>query len=382
MADGLAKAAHQFNAGTWKLNVHQHNDMICHAQFREQTTDTDLRQVLKLQSIVRHHYQWLGQNRTREYIPDWTEVLWIPTLRIIHNNNPPKRMFTSKQDCQLRAHRIKKMHGMLPTLQHMKQRHPDLYDTTVCRRCETEEETEQHLWKCSVTMEEQQQEWEAAVGMVNAWGRRAWRHSLRKWKEGKERASKAGKEYNSKQPEFRDAREEEIWNSLGWLKEIQGRKDGGFDREVLDDEPTSKWSVMDLYRSLVPERLLDSWKELFGTTTFVATYMTTQFVAKLEEFGRAKIWNKRCEDTIAWEKSIGIAAMSKRARRRTGVEESFRSGGDFSDLSQRRQSTQIVAETKKNADQRVLRHFMGRLKLGIMERAQGLQTNLLTLDLD
>jgi hypothetical protein len=57
-ADKLAKAAHEKHQVSW-----------CHAQFALTSADKD-----KLQSAVRHHHKWLSQNRTKEYVQDWTEV--------------------------------------------------------------------------------------------------------------------------------------------------------------------------------------------------------------------------------------------------------------------------------------------------------------------
>ncbi|KAF9347818.1 hypothetical protein BGX34_002862, partial [Mortierella sp. NVP85] len=121
-ADKLAKAAHERYQVSWRLQVDQHQDMWCHAQFALTSADKDMREILKLQSAVRHHHKWLSQNRTKEYVQDWTEVAWAPTLGILHDKNPPMGLFTSVRDCQLRAHRVKKLHGMLPTLSQMRQR--------------------------------------------------------------------------------------------------------------------------------------------------------------------------------------------------------------------------------------------------------------------
>ncbi|KAF8966205.1 hypothetical protein BGZ46_000411, partial [Entomortierella lignicola] len=120
----------------------------------------------------------------------------------------------------------------------------------------------------------------------------------------------------------------------------------------------------------------------FGTTTFIATYMATMFVTEMEEFGRTGIWNKRCEDTIAWEKSVGITTMSKRDRGHTGDERHQRSGGDFSDLTRRQAHIPNVMDVRRAADERVLQHSLGQIKLGMMESLKGLKTTLLTLGLD
>ncbi|KAF9377104.1 hypothetical protein BGX21_003280, partial [Mortierella sp. AD011] len=382
-ADSLAKAAHRSDTGLWRLDQQRHHDMRCHAQFAKHTVDQDVRQVLKLQSAVRHHRRWLSQNRTREYIRDCDSISWTPTLRIVHNNNPPKTGYTSLTDCGLRAHRIKKLHGMLPTLDQMRQRNPGLYITDSCQRCDSGEvETDHHLWNCGVSMEDQQYEWGEIAGKVVTFGKRAWRHAMRKWQQEKTKAEKANKEFVARCPTFTERDEREVWTSLEWISGVGERHRRYMDTRSETEDAVEVWTVKDLYRGLVPVRLIDTWKQLFETTSFIATYMATVFVAEIEEFGRTGIWNKRCEETVAWEKSVGITTMSKRARGRTGDEGHPRSGGDFSDLTRRRANAPNETDVKRAADERVCQHFLGRVKLGMMERLHGLKTNLLTLDLD
>ncbi|KAF9148523.1 hypothetical protein BGX20_006307, partial [Mortierella sp. AD010] len=57
-------------------------------------------------------------------------------------------------------------------------------------------------------------------------------------------------------------------------------------------------TIKDLCRGLVSVRLIDTWKQLFGTTSFIATFTATVFVAEIEEFGRTGIWNKGSEEII------------------------------------------------------------------------------------
>ena len=382
-ADAVAKGAHKVDAGVWQLNPQQHHDMLCHPRFADRTADQDLRQILKLQSAVRHHHQWAEQQRTKEHVKDWSSVAWTPTLRIIHNNNAPKRLYTSITDCRLRSHRVKKLHGMLPTLQTMKQRLPDVYDTDLCRRCEEEVETDDHLWNCALSLRAQREEWTGAVEDVSRIGIRAWRRVVQKWKKAKAAADASGEPFKEACPTFVEVATEEIWESLAWIQGIEER--GGRAAPAAPDGQVAarlEWTVKDVYRGLVPKQLIAGWKQLFQTNTLIATMTATAFVSRLEEYGRTDLWNKRCEDTVAWEKSVGITAMSKRAGGRIGVAGHLRSGGDFSDLTRRRLLATDVREIRSKADGRVLEHFLGRVKLDMMERLVGLKTNLLTLDLD
>jgi len=130
-------------------------------------------------------------------------------------------------------------------------------------------------------------------------------------------------------------------------------------------EEAVPWTVEDLYRGLVPVRLIKTWKAAFRTTATIATNMATKFVTRIEEFGRTELWNRRCEDTVAWEKEVGITTMSKRVRGRTGAEGHPRSGGDFSDLNRRRGNGPNVKDMVQEADGRVFKHLCGRLKLNM-----------------
>ncbi|KAF9271820.1 hypothetical protein BGZ74_005619, partial [Mortierella antarctica] len=133
--------------------------------------------------------------------------------------------------------------------------------------------------------------------------------------------------------------------------------------EVEEADDLDTWKAMDLYLSLVPKALIKKWKELFYTSCAIATYMAGKFVAALEEFGRTELWGARCMATVEWEKSVGITAVSKRARGRTGVGDHLSSGSDFSDLNSRPRSASNNLEPMKLADDRVMQQYQGRLCL-------------------
>jgi hypothetical protein len=130
---------------------------------QEVRVEDDLRQVLKLQTAARNYQHWAAQNRTKEFVPNLEEVEWRSTLEILHGGNMPRRLFTSPADCSKRAHRIKKLHGMLPTLEQMKQRKPELYLDSRCKVCNQQTETFRHIWVCEMTMETQRQGWQKCV---------------------------------------------------------------------------------------------------------------------------------------------------------------------------------------------------------------------------
>ena len=184
---------------------------------------------------------------------------------------------------------------------------------------------------------------------------------------------------------------EELWGSIEWIhgvKTCQGEEEDILlelddEEEGGEESNESGWTVIDLYRGLVPRRLVEGWQKLFSTTRLIATLAATKFVSQIEEIGRTEVWGKRCEDTIAWEKTVGITARDKRPLERRGVRpEERRRTGDFSDLRQHRRPTVAREDINSEADRRVLLHYQGKRKLDVMEGLRGLQTQLLMLDLD
>ncbi|KFH70556.1 hypothetical protein MVEG_03406 [Podila verticillata NRRL 6337] len=92
----------------------------------------------------------------------------------------------------------------------------------------------------------------------------------------------------------------------------------GIGAEEVEMDETTVWSTRDLYHGLVPQDLVKEWKRIFGTSTWIAQYMVDRFASSIEEYGRTEIWNNRCNATIAWEKTIGITARSKKNRSSSG----------------------------------------------------------------
>ncbi|KAF8944248.1 hypothetical protein BGZ46_006285, partial [Entomortierella lignicola] len=150
-------------------------------------------------------------------------------------------------DSALRAHRIKKLHGTLPTLQQMRQRYPGLYDTDKCQRCASGDvETDHHLWNCDETLEDQKKEWESVVGRVTTFGKRAWRHAVRKWRKDREEAMKAGRELGGRCPTFTERDERDIWPSLAWIGGVAERHQWHMDIREETDESQEGWTVKNL----------------------------------------------------------------------------------------------------------------------------------------
>ena len=101
--------------------------------------------------------------------------------------------------------------------------------------------------------------------------------------------------------------------------------------------------------------------------------MAARFVGMVEDFGRVQIWNARCEATIDWEKSIGITPASKRKPGSGGtgdptVGNRVRQWGFAPDGSQERVSSQLTADWKRSADERLLLKYLGQDCLSEVER--------------
>ncbi|KAF9287340.1 hypothetical protein BGZ68_001949 [Mortierella alpina] len=279
---------------------------------RNQLVEDDVRRTLRIQSAARIHYQWTEQNRTKANIKDWRKVDWTASLGIIHDKNQPMSLHTSTADCSKRAHRIKKLHGMLPTLAVMKQRNPDLYDDDSCRRCYEQyptQETEEHMWDCSESMETQWIGWEKACEMVNHDGNRMFNKHEKLWEMRRKKAEENNKPFTTPRPTFTSMPVKDIKESLLWIAGARDRvrsendndEDSDEDEDVFD--PGNDWHVHDLYRGLVPKLLTTIWARMFATSNSTARYMAARFVLAIEDYMRKWIWNSRCELTVDWEKS-------------------------------------------------------------------------------
>ncbi|KAF9309448.1 hypothetical protein BG003_009766, partial [Podila horticola] len=216
-------------------------------------------------------------------------------------------------------------------------------------------------------MESQREAWRKCGKQVNDNGQRAYQEGLRRWKRAEKDAEDRGEvaSFKEKKPRFTARKEEDIWGSLGgWIFGVKELLDP---EEKEDMEDLNVWKVMDLYMGLVPRKLGSIWKPMFGTNKTIANYMASKFVKALEEFGRTELWGARCKTTVEWEKSVGITAVSKRAQGRTGVGGHLGSGSDFSDLTSRPRTGTNTLEPMLYADNRVLKHYQGLLRLDVME---------------
>ncbi|KAG0205042.1 hypothetical protein BGX28_003206, partial [Mortierella sp. GBA30] len=173
MADAVATTAVREDTVPWRVDLGAQQDISHFAYFQGTLVETDLRQLLKQQTTIRHHQAWTAQRRTKYALRDLDEIEWRSTLAHIHNKRQVHTFYSSAKDTHQRSHRIKKMYGMLPTLNSMRARHPNLYEDHVCCVCDVQDEDNHHVWICHKTDAAQKSMWKDALSRIDRWGRQA-----------------------------------------------------------------------------------------------------------------------------------------------------------------------------------------------------------------
>ncbi|KAI8604711.1 hypothetical protein EDD21DRAFT_440956 [Dissophora ornata] len=172
-ADIAAKNAHQAGESPWQVDPSAQSEFRYSVEMAGETLECDTRHVLKMQTARRWHQRWRAQKRTKKSVPDYDSVDWLGTLSNIHNNNPVHTFYSSQKDTHLRSHRIKKAHGMLPTMDVLHVRRPDLYPDSLCRLCNSATKDNEHVWICPKMRQVQDQMREDGLQLVDHWGRHA-----------------------------------------------------------------------------------------------------------------------------------------------------------------------------------------------------------------
>ena len=104
--------------------------------------------------------------------------------------------------------------------------------------------------------------------------------------------------------------------------------------------------------------------------------MADNFIKHIEDYGRTGLWNPRCKKTVDWEKTVGITAVSKRARPErpgTRVEERGGSSSDYNSFDRNAANATRAKTILKTADNRVLEAYLGKVTLNVMERTGGVK---------
>ncbi|KAF9919207.1 hypothetical protein FBU30_011120 [Linnemannia zychae] len=185
-ADKAAKEHQRATTQAWKVDERAQTEIRYTVQMDNTTLEGDTRQALKQQTTRRWHQKWRALKRTKQCIPDYDGVDWLGTLAIWHDNKPVFTFYSSQQDTRLRAHRTKKIHGMLPTMNALHARRPDLYPNTLCKVCLREEEDNEHVWICEENRETMAEIMQDGYQRIDEWGMRATReYNRRREQKGK-----------------------------------------------------------------------------------------------------------------------------------------------------------------------------------------------------
>ncbi|KAF9973060.1 hypothetical protein BGZ75_001281 [Mortierella antarctica] len=370
-ADVEAKAAQRDPGTAWTVDITAQEEARYAVQLRGITLECDTRNVLKMQTTRRWHQRWRAQKRTKNNIPDYDKVDWPGTLAIAHDNKAVNTFFSSQNDTRARTHRIKKLHGMLPTMDVMRQRRPDLYPDNKCRICTTHVEDNEHVWICPATRAEQDVMWKEATDRIHQWGRTATATYNR---ERKKQWEKKG----GRRPTTRTWYKPILQNCILALKQLIQwpiQSDGQWTLDRKDP-----WTVYSICRGLVPEALAAAWQgEFRNTTTAIAQSVVRKFCRFVESEAREKLWIPRCKGTIEWETSRGITARKKRGPPEEGARLPWKLTYGRVVQDDECQCGQKLQDHMNNkcpgeqddpnaADQAILDSLMGRRHPGIMER--------------
>ncbi|KAF9185646.1 hypothetical protein BGZ51_000365, partial [Haplosporangium sp. Z 767] len=161
------------------------------------------------------------------------------------------------------------------------------------------------------------------TGRINlnskTYGRQVWTKATKAWKEEQEEARRKKRTFKIPRPTLKAQRIGRIRDSLDWVGGVWEQTyhgdddDMGYDEDNESDiaadadkiETDENWTVQKLYQGLVPVTLTTLWATLFGSSRASARYMAGRFTRALEDFERDVIWNRRCEITVGWERSMG-----------------------------------------------------------------------------
>jgi hypothetical protein len=201
---------------------------------------------------------------------------------------------------------------MLPTLNFMQARKPNLYPTCLCRRCEFEKEDNVHVWNCSSAAETTTTIWKEVMGKIDEWGVQATNSYNAARKREHKRAVDRGRQVPWPVPIYwrppSDADHVRRFSTIGGARAVHS----GSPTPDRDENP--KWNVSDLLRGITPKTMLVEWSAVFRTSMSIAKTVLHKFVGYLETQATELIWRPRCSETIAWEQIQGISTKDKKSK--------------------------------------------------------------------
>jgi ribonuclease HI len=311
LADKVATTAVKEDTVPWMVDLSSQQDIRHFAHCHSTRVEVDLRQVLKQQTTIRRHQAWTTQRRVKRAIPDLDDVEWRSTLGHVHDNKSVYTFYSNAKDTSQRTHHMKKLHGMLPTLNVMRARHPDLYQDSICCVCEAQEEDNGHVWTCHETAGIQKDIWEEGLRQIDIWGQAATIKHNKDARKRYERDIGKGKP-NTQAPT------PIMWVPPERKDHVQGLASiGGTQRMLIgehcyDRAPDLTWTISDLCRAITPKSLLKEWSRFFQTPISIANKVIHKFVGHVERQASEQIWKPRCKKTVAVEKQLRITLKMKK----------------------------------------------------------------------
>jgi ribonuclease HI len=142
--DTLARLSHDFNALPLIHNVSQFTSIHYFPLWKNIPIEINLRQFLTSVSRNIGFEKFLYLHRNSKYVN--LDVDWGTTFFIL--NDDENSSITTTFASNHKSCRIKYLFEELPTVEHVKLRHPDLYDGWNCPSCKNEKKTFSHIWLC------------------------------------------------------------------------------------------------------------------------------------------------------------------------------------------------------------------------------------------
>lgn len=278
-ADQAAKEAAQSSAAPCSVDLVQQTDIKKFAHCYGGLVTIDLRQLLKKQTTARHHQARAAQSRVKRAIQDIEDVEWRSILAFVHDRHAVFSFYSNNKDTRQRTHHIKKLHGMLPTLNSMHARQPDHYPTCLCRRCELEEDNE-HVRNCPAAAEITAAIWKEAMGKIGEWGQQAINKYNAAKKRVYDRAIAIGREVERPAPIHWNPPSDE--DHIRGFTSIHGARAVHSGQPAPDREQNFKWRISDLLRGITPMSLLNEWSLIFRFPKLIAKTVLHKFVRYLE----------------------------------------------------------------------------------------------------
>jgi ribonuclease HI len=142
--DALSKAA-RYSSKVLSLKVSNFITLQVAPVWKNIRISTHLRHFIADISRNDGFEKWFNLHRNSKYRR--LQIDWHSTFSALDNDEDSSS--TSFQASSVKRSKIKYLIEELPTVEHIKKRRPDLYDNWLCPRCNSVQESFNHVWLCS-----------------------------------------------------------------------------------------------------------------------------------------------------------------------------------------------------------------------------------------